>query len=334
MANQVVTVFGGSGFLGRYLIKRLADQGYTVRAAVRHVDHAIFLKPLGDVGQIVPMAVDINDPVLVAAAVDDADVVVNFVGILFERGRRTFQRLHVEGAETIAACSAKAGVKRLVHVSAIGADIDSSAKYARTKAAGETAVINAFPGASIVRPSVVFGPEDGFFNRFASLARFSPFLPVFGCPFPPKRQKGSLFNWDIYGNGGTKFQPVYVGDVAQAIVTIIKRSETSGEVYELGGPCVYSFKEIMELVLNQIHRRRLLLPLPFWLAKINAFFLEFLPTPLLTRDQVELLKSDNVVDENAKQLKDLGISPTVAEAIIPRYLPRYRPHNRRDLRTA
>ncbi len=334
MAQRIVTVFGGSGFLGRYVVKRLVAQGAKVRVAVRHMDHAIFLKPLGDVGQIVPMSVDINDTEAVQFAVKGADTVINLIGILYERGKRTFERLHVDGARTIAEAAKQAGVKHMIQISAIGADENATAKYARTKALGEKAVQEAFPGATVVRPSIIFGPEDGFFNLFASLSRITPFLPVIGCSFPPKRIAGSLFKFDCYGTGGTKFQPVYVGDVAEAITKIVNDVSLQGKIYELGGPRVYSFKEIMELILNQIKRRRLLLPLPFWFAKIKAFFLEFLPVPILTRDQVELLKTDNIVDENALGFKDIGITPMAAEGILPAYLNRYRTGGQRHFRPA
>jgi len=334
MTHRIVTVFGGSGFLGRHLIRRLVAQGITVRVAVRRMDHAIFLKPMRNVGQIAPMSVDVNDTEAVAVAVDGADTVVNLIGILFERGKRTFECLHVEGAQAIATAAKHAGVKQLIQVSAIGADENSTAKYAQTKGRGEIAVQNAFPGATIIRPSVIFGPEDDFFNRFASLSRISPVLPVIGCPFPPKRNAGSLCSFDFYGNGGTKFQPVYVGDVAEAIMTVLNDSSRQGKTYELGGPTVYSFKEIMELTLDQVKRQRILVPLPFWLAKIKAFFFEFLPTPILTRDQVESLKYDNVVHEGALGLKDLGISPMAAEGILPTYLHRYRVGGQRHIRAA
>lgn len=334
MTHRIVTVFGGSGFLGRHLVRCLVAQGATVRVAVRRMDHAIFLKPIGDVGQIVPMSVDVNDREAVQVAVDGADTVINLIGILYERGKRTFEGMHVEGARTIAEAAQQAGAKQFVQVSAIGADENASSKYARTKARGEQAVQEAFPGASIVRPSVIFGPEDGFFNLFASLSRISPALPVIGCPFPPKRIKGSLFRFDCYGNGGTKFQPVYVGDVANAITAILNDSSLQGKTYELGGPRIYSFKGIMELILDQIKRRRFLLPMPFWYASIVAFFLEFLPVPLLTRDQVNSLKQDNVVSENALSFKDLGISPMAAEGILPTYLRRYRVGGQRHFRTA
>ncbi len=300
-----VTVFGGSGFIGRYLVKRLAARGARVRVAVRDPEAAAFLKPMGDVGQVVPVATNIRNAPSVARAVDGADAVVNCVGILFERGRQRFDAVHGAGPARIAEAAAAAGVGRLVQVSAIGADLESASAYARSKAAGEAAVREAFPSATVLRPSVVFGPEDDFFNRFAALATFLPALP-------------------LIGGGETRFQPVYVGDVADAIVAALDRAEAAGGTYELGGPRIYSFRELMQVVLAQTGRRRLLLPLPFGLAKAEAALLQLLPTPPLTMDQVELLKSDNVVSDGAPGLGDLDVAPTSVDAIVPGYLFRYR----------
>jgi len=305
----IVTVFGGSGFIGRYVVQRLASDGWTIRVAVRHPARAKFLKPLGDIGQITPLCVPLQDAGAVAAAVSGADAVVNLVGVLFEGGRQRFQAVHAEGAGTVASAAAAAGVDSLVHVSALGAAADSAAAYARSKAAGEAAVREAFPEAVILRPSVVFGPEDDFFNRFAEMARFSPALP-------------------LVGGGGTRFQPVYVGDVARAVVTALTDPDCRGKLYELGGPRVYSFKEILELLLEAIGRKRMLVPLPFGLARLQATFLELLPKPPLTRDQVALLRHDNVVSPGALTLDALGIEPTAPEAVIPSYLDRYRPGGR------
>ena len=305
MELQNVTVFGGSGFLGRYLVKRLAARGVRVRAAVRDPERAGFLKPMGNVGQVMPVPADVRSDAAVRRAVEGADAVVNFVGVLYERGRQTFGAIHVEGARRVAAAAAAAGASRFVHISAIGADPESGSAYARSKAAGERAVAEAFPGATIVRPSIVFGPEDSFFNRFGAMARIAPALP-------------------LIGGGETRFQPVYVGDVADAIVRILDDPETAGRTYELGGPRIYTFRELMQLVLQETGRRRLLLPLPFALAKLQAAFLQFLPHPPLTPDQVELLKRDNVVGAGAPGLAELGIKPTAVEAVIPTYMFRYR----------
>ena len=337
MTPRIVTVFGGSGFLGRHLVGRLAAKGYIVRVAVRDPEGANYLKPLGDVGQIVPWPADVADKALVGAAVAGTDAVVNLVGILFERGRRTFQRVHVEGAANVAAAAKEAGARRLVQVSALGADAHSPAVYGRTKAAGEAATLDAFPDVTIVRPSVVFGPEDKFFNLFAGMARLSPVLPVFGCPTIPKVSlfgEDGLVKVDFYGDGGTKFQPVYVGDVADAIMRALSAGDSKGLTFELGGPRVFSFKEIMELMLAVIGRRCLLVPWPFAIAELQAWFLELAPTPLLTRDQVRLLKRDNVVSPGALTLADLGIEAAAAEAILPTYLHVYRPSGERARRAA
>ena len=308
MERRVVTVFGGSGFIGRCLVQKLAAEGWIVRVAVRRPGPAAFLRMFGDPGQVVPVAADVADRPSVASAVAGAEAVINLVGILFSSGRRfTFQKVHVEGAANVAQAAREAGVARLVHMSAIGADPDSPAEYARTKAGGEQAVLQTFPGASIVRPSIVFGPEDAFFNKFAGMTRISPILPVFE----------------------TKFQPVYVGDVADAFLRILADPSTSGKTYELGGPRVVSFRECMELMLREIRRDRMLLPLPLGLAEVQGWFLEKLPTPPLTRDQVKLLSRDNVVSPGALTLNDLGIEPTDLEAVLPTYLDRFRPQAKR-----
>ncbi|MBT5373363.1 MAG: complex I NDUFA9 subunit family protein [Rhodospirillaceae bacterium] len=337
--RRQVTVFGGSGFIGRHLVRRLAARGDIVRVAVRDTLSAGFLKPFGDVGQIVPLAADINNQVAVETAVRDADCVVNLVGILNPSGfgsrRATFESVHVAGARQVAIASARAKVKHLVQISAVGADPVSSSVYARTKAEGEAAVRDAFPAASIARPSIVFGPEDDFFNRFASLLPFTACLPVLGSGRPrlewPVKGDG-LPSLDIYGGGGPLFQPVYVGDVADAIIGLIdpasvqtgKPLEAEGKVFELGGPRVYSFKALMELLMAVTGRRRLLAPVPLWAASTVALFLECLPKPLLTRDQVRLLYHDNVVGKKALKLSDLGIDPAAAEIILPTYLARFR----------
>jgi len=305
MSGGIVTVFGGSGFIGRYVVQRLARAGWSVRVAVRHPVRAGFLKPLGDVAQITPLCVALQDKEAVAAALAGADAAVNLVGILFEGGRQRFQAVQAEGAGTVAAAAAAAGVKALVHVSSIGADQASPSAYARTKGEGEAAVRAAFPEAVILRPSVVFGPEDGFFNRFAEITRLSPALP-------------------LIGGGKTRFQPVYVGDVAQAVVTALSDPACRGKVYELGGPKVYTFKALMQLLLKTIGRKRALVDLPFAVARLQAAFLELLPQPPLTRDQVTLLRHDNVVAPGALTLKDLGIEPTAPEAVIPGYLEQYK----------
>lgn len=324
LAGSEVVVFGGSGFVGRHLVQRLAAAGALIRVAVRHPQTAQFLKPLGDVGQVVPIRADIADDDEVAAAVADTAAAVNLVGILFESGRATFEEVHHQGAKRVARAAAAAGVERLVHVSAIGASKASDAAYARTKAAGENAVLKAFPAATIVRPSIVFGPEDNFFNLFAALARLSPVLPVFGAAPALTRAPGRLPGLAPLGRGGPRFQPVYVGDVAEAIVKILEDPGTEGKRYELGGPRVYSFKELMDLVLTVVGRRRLLVPVPFPVLDVEAAIMEFLRLKLITRDQVRLLRRDNVVGKGALTFADLDITPKTAEIILPTYLGRYR----------
>jgi len=320
MATPLVTVFGASGFIGRHVVQRLAARGFLVRAAVRNPNDALFLKPMGDVGQITPVQANIRDQASVRAAVEGADAVVNLVAVLYESGKQRFGALHTTGADNIAKAARAAACKRLVHVSALGADRSAPSRYGRTKAAGEEAVRAAFPEAVILRPSVVFGPQDGFFCRFAEMALFSPFLPVFGCSFP--RIKGGKL--EICGSGGTRFQPVYAGDVADAALRGIEDKATSGKIYELGGPCVYSFTEIMRLVMAETNRCRLIVPVPFWLGSIIGFFGEWLPVPPITRDQVATLRRDNVLSGDLPGLKDLGIAPTAVEAILPTYLDTFR----------
>jgi NADH dehydrogenase len=307
-AETLVTVFGGSGFLGRHLVRALARVGYRVRNAVRRPDLAGHLQPLGRVGQIHSVQANLRYPASVEAAVRDADVVINLVGVLYERGQQTFEAVQAEGAAAVAQAAAATGA-RLIHVSALGADPQSPSSYARAKAEGEAAVLGAVPAATIFRPSIVFGPDDDFFNRFAALARMSPVLP-------------------LIGGGETKFQPVFVGDVAQAIMRAVSGEAKGGTIYELGGAETKSFKELMEYVLAVTERRRLLVPVPFGLAKLKAFFLQFMPTPLLTPDQVELLRVDNIVSEAAshegRTIAALGIEPTSMEAIVPSYLWRFR----------
>jgi NADH dehydrogenase len=302
MNNNLVTVFGGSGFLGRHTVRALARAGWRIKVASRHPNSAFFLRPLGTVGQIDFVKCDVSDEESVAHAMMGAQAAVNLTGILFEKGQ-TFEDVQAQGAANIAKGAASAGVRALVHISAIGADLESDSTYAVTKAEGEQGVREAFPRAVILRPSIVFGPEDGFFNKFAEMARFFPALP-------------------LVGGGHTRFQPVFVGDVAQAIVTALSRQD--GRTYELGGPSTYSFKELLQLILRETGRNRALVPLPFALASLKAAFLQLLPNPLLTMDQVRLLKKDNVVSPTAAGLADLGITPTSVEAVVPSYLWRYR----------
>jgi uncharacterized protein YbjT (DUF2867 family) len=307
-SDTLITIYGGSGFLGRHVVRALAKRDYRIRVAVRRPELAGHLQPLGKVGQIHAVQANIRNGASVEAAARDAHVLINLVAILFERGRQRFDAVHTVGAEQVA-LAANAHGARLVHVSAIGADENSPSRYARSKAAAERLVLSAQPTANIMRPSILFGPEDDFFNRFAAMARLSPALP-------------------LIGGGKTRFQPVFVGDVAAAIAIAVAGNARAGTTYELGGPEVRSFKELMQYVLATIERKRLLVPLPFFVAKLQAMFLQFMPTPLLTPDQVELLRVDNVVSEAAiaegRTLQGLGIEPEPIEAIVPSYLWRFR----------
>jgi uncharacterized protein YbjT (DUF2867 family) len=305
MRNRRTAILGGSGFIGRYVVKRLAARGEVIAAGCRNAEAAKHLKPLGDVGQIMPLNVGIGDETLLPAFLAGNDSLVNCVGILRESGAQTFELVHHTGPARLARLAREAGVDRFVHISAIGADPRSSSAYARTKAVGEQAVRDGFPTATILRPSVVFGPEDQFFNRFAAMAMFSPALPLIGA-------------------GETRFQPVYVGDVADAVVTCLEDPATAGRVYELGGPKIYTFREVLELVLSEIRRKRRFVDLPFGLAAFQARLMSILPSPPLTPDQVELLKSDNIVSSGALTLASLGITPTPAEVVLPTYLDRFR----------
>ncbi|MBY0360358.1 MAG: complex I NDUFA9 subunit family protein [Phreatobacter sp.] len=306
--DRLVTVFGGSGFVGRHVVRALAKRGFRIRVAVRRPDLAGHLQPLGAVGQIHAVQANLRYPDSVRQAVVGSEIVINCVGILFESGRQKFDSVQARGAATVARAAAEAGA-RLIHLSAIGADADSAALYARTKAAGEAAVLQEVPDAVILRPSIVFGPEDDFFNRFAGMAQMAPALP-------------------LVGGGETKFQPVFVGDVAQAVMAAVDGQTKPGTVYELGGPAVKSFRDLLEFVLATIQRKRLLVSLPFGLARLQAKVLQLLPKPLLTEDQVELLRTDNVVSAAAKAegrtLEGLGIQPQSVEAVVPTYLWRFR----------
>jgi NADH dehydrogenase len=303
--DRIVTVFGASGFIGRHVVRRLAKHGLRIRAAVRSPNTAHFLQPMGDVGQIQMVRADVTARDSVSLAVDGATDVINLVGILSEGWGRKFSDIHVEGAGEIAQAAQAAGVKTLVHVSALGADPNSESRYARTKAEGEAAVRDAFPGATIVRPSIVFGPEDSFFNRFGNMARYAPAMP-------------------LIGGGATRYQPVFVGDVAEAIARIIETPALQGRVYEFGGPNVYTFRELIEFILHTTGRKRFLADLPFPLATAIGSLAQYLPGKVLTADQVHLLKSDNVVGQGVGSFADLGIKPGSLEAIVPQYLVRFR----------
>jgi NADH dehydrogenase len=306
--DTLITVYGGSGFLGRHVVRALAKRHYRIRVAVRRPDLAGHLQPLGRVGQIHAVQANLRNADSVEAAAHGAHVLSNLVGILFERGKQRFNTVHRHGAEHVARAASARGA-HLVHVSAIGADANSTSVYARTKAEAEARVLAALPAAVILRPSILFGPEDNFFNLFASIARFSPVLP-------------------LIGGGHTKFQPIFAGDVAQAVAQCVDGAARPGVTYELGGPEVRSFRELMDYMLRTIDRRRLLVPVPFGLAKLKASVLQLMPKPLLTPDQVELLRTDNVVSEAARRegrtIEALGIQPDTMEAVVPYYLWRFR----------
>ena len=306
MKRHQIAVMGGSGFIGRYIVKRLAERGEVLAVGGRHAADAKFLKLTGDVGQVglVNIAIDDREDRL-RAFLDGKDALINCVGILYERGAQKFDVVHHSAPAKLARLAREAGVRRLVHISAIGADPRSSSAYGRSKAAGEQAVMDAFPTATILRPSIVFGPEDDFFNRFASLAVMLPFLP-------------------LIGGGETRFQPVYVGDVASAAGRALDDPAAAGRTYELGGPRVYTFRQLMELMLGEIKRHRRFVDVPFGIASLQARLLSLLPTPPLTPDQVEMLRRDNVVVAGALDLRTLGIEPTAVETVLPTYLDRFR----------
>ncbi len=310
--SKLVTIFGGSGFVGRYIARRMAKEGWRVRVAVRRPNDAIFVKPYGNVGQVEPLPCNIRDDASVRAMLHGADAVVNCVGTFDRGGKNNFDAVQAQGAARIARLAAEEGVARLVHISAIGADPQGPSLYAQSKAEGERAVLEAFPGAVILRPSVIFGTEDQFFNRFAAMSRLGPLLPIAG--------------------GQTRFQPVYVDDVAQAAVKGVLGQAAPG-VYELGGPDVDSFAGLMHRMLAVIRRRRLVVTMPFWLMRIVAFVFDMLsavtlgliPNKIITRDQLSGLTVDNIVSPGAKGFAELGINPTAMEAMLPEYLWRYRP---------
>lgn len=316
MTAPIITIFGGSGFVGRYIARRMAKRGWRVRVAVRRPSEAHFVRPYGDVGQVEPIQANIRDEASTRAAIMGADVVVNCVGLLYEDSRQKFDGVQAEGAARIARLATECGASKLIHLSAIGADADSDSNYGRTKAEGEAAVLEAFPNTVILRPSIIFGQEDQFFNRFASMAKMSPIIPMVGAD--------------------TKFQPVYVDDVAEA-ACIAATTNASG-LYELGGPRTYTFRELMELMLTEIRRRRLLASLPFGLAGIMAWGLSLVEVISLgliknrqiTADQIAMLRHDNVVADNAQTLAELGVSATAAEGVIGEYLYAYRPYGQYD----
>ena len=305
MAGQkTVTVIGGSGFLGKYVVRELARSGWRVLVASRRPSMGAQLKPAGDVGQIVPIRCNIRDMESLKPALAQSDAVVNMVGILYESGKQKFTTLHAQAPEKLAQMAASFGIKKFVHVSALGVDKATNSKYARSKVLGEKAVLASIPTATIIRPSVIFGPEDNFINQFACMASLAPALP-------------------LIGGGKTRFQPVYVADVANAVSICLNRDDAAGQVYELGGPQIYSFREILELIMRITGKHRKLVNVPFAMAGLAGTFSEFLPRPPLTRDQVQLLKHDNVVSPSTKGFAALGISPVSMDVVIPEYLSRF-----------
>lgn len=307
--QKLVTVFGGSGFVGRYVVRSLAKDGWRIRVAVRRPHLAGDLRVMGDVGQVEIVQANVRSAQSVAQALSGADAAVDLVGVLVSKGPQSFKALHLDAARTIAEEAAKAGVKKLVHVSALGADPESESQYARTKAEGEAAVRAAFPKATIVRPSIVFGTEDNFFNKFAAMAAMAPALP-------------------LIGGGKTRFQPIYAGDVGAAIAAVLKLASPA-PLYEIGGPAVYSFKTLMELVCKETMKTPALLPVPWGIAGLLGLKFDILAAilpiaPPLTRDQVRMLKSDNVAERGAPGLKALGVQPTALEGVLPTYLWRFR----------
>lgn len=324
MERRIVTVFGGTGFVGRHIVKRLLERDFIVRVPTRSFERVKKLKPMGYLGQVVPVHCDVRNEDSIKGAIDGSEAVVNLLGILYERGSSNFLNIHVKAAKRIAEEAKACSVKTFVHMSALGVDKNSSANYATSKLAGENAVREVFPTAVIFRPSVVFGPNDNFLNKFATMARFSPVLPVIGAPGLPKVDLGEG-KVDILGDGGPKFQPVYVGDVADAFVAAVCDASLAGKTFELGGPETYSFMGLLRDMLRITRQRAILMPVPFWLASIKAFFLQFLPVPPITPDQVRLLKVDNVVSEGAAGFAELGITPNSLEAVAPSYLKRFCP---------
>lgn len=308
-SDRLITIIGGSGFLGRHIVRALARRGYRIRVACRRPELAGYLQPLGNPGQIMMVQANVRYPASLAAACEGAYAVINLTGVLYSAGAQSFDAVHAVGAESSARAARNARARLFIQMSAIGADPGSPAQYARSKADGERRAREQFPGTIILRPSIVFGPEDSFFNRFAGMARFAPFLP-------------------LIGGGETKFAPVFAGDIGEAVARLVDRGEADGKTYEFGGPEVLSFRQLMQFTLDTIERKRLLVNVPWGLAKLQAAVLGLLPKPLLTLDQVELLKTDNVVSAEARReqrtLEGLGITPQGIEGIVPGYIYRYR----------
>ncbi len=306
LQNRTITLFGGSGFIGKSIVQKLAREGALVRVAIRNPQAAIFLKSMGEVGQITPVAVHFSNPDNLALVLSGSDAVINLVGQLYEKGSQTFDYVHVEIPKLIAQECQRQNIQSMIHVSALGADPHSASAYARSKGKGELELQRINPNVTLFRPSLVFGPDDHFFNRFAAMASLSPFLPVFG-------------------GGLTKFQPVYVEDLAQGVLAVLKDSQNQGKIYELGGPDIYTFKELLEKILVFCHRNRYIASFPMGIGTVLGKIFELFPNPFLTADQIKLLKVDNVMSDKYYSFKDLNINPQSLNAIVPPYLARFKP---------
>ena len=305
MKQKIATIFGATGFIGRHLIRRLTEKDFRIIVATRSPYLHGYLRPLGDPGQIDLEKVNLFDEKTLRVLLKNSHVVINLVGILYETRRQKFENIHSKFPELLSRLCNEYGIEKFIHLSALGINENVKSEYIRTKLQGEKNILNNFDKSIILRPSIVFGPEDNFFNQFASLAQFLPFLP-------------------LIGGGQTKFQPIYVGDVAKAIVAILQKEEIDSKIFELGGAEIFTFQELMNILLKQIKKRRFLIPVPFSIAKFGARILQMFPKPLITTDQIEILKQDNVVDSNYATLKDLNISPKTIESILPQYIYRFR----------
>ena len=305
MKQKIATIFGASGFIGRHLTRRLTERGLRIVAATRSPYLHGYLKPLGNPGEIDLEEVNLFDEERLITLIKNSDVVINLVGILYETRKQKFENIHAKFPDLLSRVCSKQNIKKLVHISALGINEKVNSKYMKSKLKGEKNILNNFKNSIILRPSVVFGPEDNFFNRFASLAQFLPALP-------------------LIGGGPTKFQPIYVEDVAKSIVAILEKEEIDNNIFELGGPEIFTFKELMEILLKEIKKKRFLISIPFGIAKFQSYFMQLMPTPLLTPDQVEMLKYDNVVSGQYPSLRDLGVAETTIRSILPKYIYRFR----------
>ena len=305
MTQKIATIFGGSGFIGRHLIRRLTEKGFRIVIATRSPYLHGYLKPLGNPGEIDLEEVNLFDEERLKVLTNNSDVVINLVGILYETRKQKFDNIHVMFPDLLSRVCAEQNIKKLVHISALGINEKVSAQYMQSKLKGEQDILNNFKNSVIIRPSIVFGPEDNFFNKFATLTEFLPALP-------------------LIGGGQTKFQPIYVGDVAKSIVAILEKEEIDNNIFELGGPEIFTFKELMKILLREIKKKRFLISIPFGMAKFQSYFMQLMPTPLLTPDQVEMLKYDNVVSGQYPSLRDLGIIGTTIQSILPKYIYRFR----------